>query len=509
MSAQPPAQPQGTEIPDHLEDHGHAHAADHVLHAEDAGYHKGLKARQIQMIAIGGAIGTGLFLGAGGRLAAAGPSLVLSYAICGAFVFLILRALGELVLHRPSSGSFVSYAREFFGEKAAYVSGWFYWINWAMTTIVDITAAALYMNFFGRYVPWIGAVPQWAWALIALVLVLALNLVSVKVFGEMEFWFALIKVAALLAFLALGIYFVLFGTPTGAPTGFSLITDNGGIFPMGIAPMILLMQGVVFAYASVELVGTAAGETENPAKIMPKAINSVVFRIAVFYVGSVILLSLLLPFTAYEKGVSPFVTFFGSIGVQGVDVIMNLVVLTAALSSLNAGLYSTGRILRSMAAAGSAPAFALRMNKAGVPYGGIAITAAVSLLGVPLNYLVPADAFEIVLNVASVGIITTWATIVVCQIQLQRWAKRGWTERPAFRMPGAPYTGYATLVFLAAVLVMVLVDSPWTLAATAVACVLMVLGWYASRDRIREIARAREGFTGAAPLVANRPTRSH
>ncbi|WP_413247984.1 amino acid permease [Sinomonas flava] len=495
----------GLEIPDHLEDHGHAHAADHVLHAEDAGYHKGLKARQIQMIAIGGAIGTGLFLGAGGRLAAAGPSLVLAYAICGAFVFLILRALGELVLHRPSSGSFVSYAREFFGEKAAYVSGWFYWINWAMTTIVDTTAAALYMHFFGRYVPWIAAVPQWLWALIALVLVLTLNLVSVKVFGEMEFWFALIKVAALVSFLALGIYFVLFGTPTGAPTGFSLISDHGGIFPMGIAPMILLMQGVVFAYASVELVGTAAGETENPEKIMPKAINSVVFRIAVFYVGSVVLLSLLLPYTSFEKGVSPFVTFFGSIGVQGVDVIMNLVVLTAALSSLNAGLYSTGRILRSMAAAGSAPKFALRMNKAGVPYGGIAITAAVSLLGVPLNYLVPADAFEIVLNVASVGILSTWATIVLCQIQLARWAQKGWTQRPAFRMPGAPWTGYVTLVFLAAVLVMVLIDSPWTLLATAIACVLMVIGWYALRQRIHEIAEAREGYTGAAPVVANRP----
>ncbi|MFJ5695606.1 amino acid permease, partial [Arthrobacter sp. NPDC093125] len=171
-----------------------AHASEAALHAEDKGYHKSLKPRQIQMIAIGGAIGTGLFLGAGGRLNAAGPSLVIAYAVCGFFAFLILRALGELVLHRPSSGSFVSYAREFYGEKAAFVSGWFYWINWATTTIVDITAAALYMNFFGNYVPWMAAVPQWAWALIALVVVLCLNLVSVKVFGEMEFWFALIKV---------------------------------------------------------------------------------------------------------------------------------------------------------------------------------------------------------------------------------------------------------------------------------------------------------------------------
>src|SRR6478609_4384394 len=341
-------------------DGGHAHASDATIHTEDSGYHKSLKPRQIQMIAIGGAIGTGLFLGAGGRLNAAGPSLVIAYAVCGFFAFLILRALGELVLHRPSSGSFVSYAREFFGEKAAFVSGWFYWINWATTTIVDITAAALYMHFFGNYIPWMADVPQWAWALTALIVVLALNLVSVKVFGEMEFWFTLIKVAALVAFLLIGTYFVIFGTPVdGQQVGISLLSDNGGIFPNGLLPMIILMQGVLFAYASVE--------TENPEKIMPKAINSVVFRIAVFYVGSVILLALLLPFTSYQKGVSPFVTFFGSIGIQGVDVIMNLVVLTAALSSLNAGLYSTGRILRSMSVNGSAPKFASRMNKAGVP----------------------------------------------------------------------------------------------------------------------------------------------
>jgi L-asparagine permease len=269
--------------------------------------------------------------------------------------------------------------------------------------------------------------------------------------------------------------------------------------------MIILMQGVLFAYASIELVGTAAGETENPEKIMPKAINSVVFRIAVFYVGSVILLALLLPYTSYEKGVSPFVTFFGSIGIQGVDVIMNLVVLTAALSSLNAGLYSTGRILRSMSVNGSAPRFASRMNKAGVPYGGIAITAVVSLLGVPLNYLVPAQAFEIVLNVASVGIVMTWATIVLCQIQLKRWADKGWVERPSFRMFGAPYTGYLSLLFLVGVLVMVFIESPLTMLVTAIASVLMVVGWYACRHRIREIAEAREGFTGTAPVIANPP----
>src|SRR6476646_73794 len=268
---------------------------------EEQGYHKGLKPRQIQMIAIGGAIGTGLFLGAGGRLNAAGPSLVIAYAVCGFFAFLILRALGELVLHRPSSGSFVSYAREFYGEKGAFISGWFYWINWATTTVVDITAAALYMNFFGKSIPWMGAVPQWAWALIALIVVLCLILASVKVVGELEFWFALIKVAALVAFLLVGAYFVMFGTPVdGQEVGFSLISDNGGIFPNGLLPMIVLMQGVLFAYASIELIGTAAGETENPERIMPRAINTVIVRIAVFYVGSLVLLSLLLPYSSYK-----------------------------------------------------------------------------------------------------------------------------------------------------------------------------------------------------------------
>ena len=483
------------------------HVPSASLTAEDAGLHKGLKPRQIQMIAIGGAIGTGLFMGAGGRLAGAGPALMFSYAICGFFAFLILRALGELVIHRPSSGSFVSYAREFYGEKAAFVSGWLYWMNWAMTAIVDITAVALYMHFFAKYVPWIGGVPQWVWAFGALLLVLGLNLVSVKVFGELEFWFALIKVVALVSFLLIGTYFVIFGTPVaGQEVGFNLIMDNGGFFPNGLLPVVVVMQGVVFAYASIELIGTAAGETKNPEKIMPKAINTVIIRIAVFYVGSLVLLSLLLPYTAYKAGESPFVTFFGSIGVEGVDSIMNLVVLTAALSSLNAGLYSTGRILRSMSLAGSAPKFAAKLNKSGVPFGGILLTAAVAGLGVILNALVPSQAFEIVLNMAALGIIASWAMIVLCQLALYKLAKKGQAIRPAFRMVGAPYTGYLTLAFLLAVLVLMAFDSPvgtWTIASIVVIIPALMIGWYLSRGRINEIAASRDGNTGAHPLTAH------
>jgi L-asparagine permease len=475
--------------------------------AENAGYHKSLSKRQIQMIGIGGAIGTGLFLGAGGRLHAAGPGLVLVYAVCGFFAFLIMRALGELILHRPSSGSFVSYAREFFGEKAAFAVGWLYWLNWAVIAVVDTTAVALYMNFFKKYIAVMGQVPQWLWALLALILVVGMNLISVKVFGEMEFWFALIKVVALVAFLLIGTYFVIFGTPLeGHDPGFSLISDNGGWFPNGILPLLIVTQGVVFAYGSIELVGTAAGETKNPEKVMPRTINAVIFRIAIFYVGSVLLLSLLLPYTAYQGGESPFVTFFGSIGVDGVDAIMNLVVLTAALSSLNAGMYSTGRIVHSLAAAGSAPRWTGKMTRSGVPFGGILLTGVVALLGVGLNAIVPEQAFEIVLNVCSLCLIAAWMAIVACQLRLWQWARQGKLQRPSFRMFGAPYTGLLTALFLVGILVLIALDYPVGTATCGLFLLvipMLVGGWFLVRKRVMALAAERSEDSVTPALSAS------
>lgn len=235
--------------------------------AGDAGYSKSLKARHVNMIAIGGAIGTGLFLGAGGRLADAGPSLFVAYAVCGVFAFLVVRALGELVLYRPSSGAFVSYAREFLGEKGAYTAGWMYFLNWATTGIADITAVATYTHYWSMF----SHVPQWVIALVALAVVLTVNLISVRIFGELEFWFAIVKVGALLAFMGIGVFLLATRHPIdGAVPGPSLITDNGGVFPNGLLPMLLIIQGVVFAYASVELVGVTAGETEHPRRSCPR-----------------------------------------------------------------------------------------------------------------------------------------------------------------------------------------------------------------------------------------------
>lgn len=459
-----------------------------ALDREDAGYHKALKNRQIQMIALGGAIGTGLFLGAGGRLASAGPGLFIVFGICGVFVFLILRALGELVLYRPSSGSFVSYAREFFGEKVAFAAGWMYFLNWAMTGIVDTTAIAQYCRYWKVF----QVVPQWTLALVALIVVVSMNLISVKLFGELEFWAALVKVLALVTFLIVGTVFLAGRFKIeGHDTGISLWSSHGGLLPTGPLSLLLVTSGVVFAYAAIELVGIAAGETAEPEKVMPRAINSVVFRIAVFYIGSTVLLALLLPYTDYKDGESPFVTFFNKLGISWGDDVMNLVVLTAALSSLNAGLYSTGRILRSMAINGSGPKFTAPMSKNGVPFGGILLTAGIGLFGIGLNAVTPKHAFEIVLHIAATGVIVAWATIVACQLRFHHLARAGEAERPKFRMPLSPYTGWITLIFLAGVLVLMMFDKVygrWMLAAMAFGIPALIGGWFVVRGRVRDAA---------------------
>ncbi|MFJ3639215.1 amino acid permease [Streptomyces sp. NPDC090108] len=456
--------------------------------AGDAGYSKDLKARHVNMIAIGGAIGTGLLLGAGGRLHNAGPALALAYLVCGVFAFFVVRALGELVLYRPSSGSFVSYAREFLGEKGAYVAGWMYFLNWSTTGIADITAIALYTHYWSMFT----TIPQWVLALIALAVVLAVNLISVKIFGEMEFWFAIVKVATIVGFMLIGIWLLATQHKVGGHTpGLSVISGHGGFFPHGAMPVVLVMQGVIFAYAALELVGVAAGETAEPHKVVPRAVNSIMWRVGIFYVGSVVLLALLLPGSVYSGDQSPFVTVLSKIGVPAAGDVMNLVVLTAAMSSLNSGLYSTGRILRSMAMAGSAPKFTARMNSRQVPYGGILLTCGVCVLGVGLNYLVPSQAFEIVLNVASLGIISTWVIIMLCHMIFVRRARSGLVTRPNFRLKGSPVTEIATIAFLLVCLGMMWNDPDVgrkTLLLIPVIAVLLVAGWFGVRRRVASTA---------------------
>ena len=456
-----------------------------AIHADkaDSGYAKDLKPRHIQMIAIGGSIGTGLFLGAGGRLAQGGAGLTIAYAVCGIFAFLMVRALGELAIRRPSSGAFVSYAREFLGEKGAYITGWLFFLDWSTTVMADITAVALYFHYWKVFQP----VPQWLLTLCALAAVFALNMLSVKAFGEAEFWFAAIKVFTILAFMVIAIWAIVTGAPVGDyHAGLHNITDYGGFFPEGIAPVLALTLGVVFAFGGTEMVGVAAGEAKEARQVLPKAINSMILRIFGFYVGSVILMALVLPYTAYSSSQSPFVTFFAGLGIPHAGDVIQVVVLTAALSSLNAGLYATGRTLRSMAMAGSGPRFAARMNRNHIPYGGIIITSALGLLGVVLNAVLPSDAFDIIMNLAGIGIAGTWSSILVTHLAFMRRVKAGKETRPDYHMPGAPFTDYLALAFFTLVVVSNLTSTSgrWTLALFAVVVILMIIGWFAVRGRI-------------------------
>lgn len=460
-----------------------SHKPSSVQDQGDSGYAKELKPRHIQMIAIGGSIGTGLFLGAGGRLSQGGAGLMFAYAICGVFAFLMVRALGELAIRRPSSGAFVSYAREFLGEKGAYITGWMFFLDWSVTVMADITAVALYMHYWAAF----SSVPQWVIALIALALVFVLNLMSVKMFGEAEFWFALIKVATIIGFMVIAIWAIVTNAHVGDTTaGFHNITEHGGFLPEGIAPVFALTLGVVFAFGGTEMVGVAAGEAKNAEQILPKAINSMIVRIFVFYVGSVILMALVLPYTAYSGDESPFVTFFSGLGIPHAGDVIQVVVLTAAMSSLNAGLYATGRTLRSMAIAGSGPRYAAKMNDRRVPAGGIIITAALGLVGVLLNAFLPGEAFDIVMNLAAIGIAGTWAAILITHMAFLKKVKAGEETRPAYRMPGAPFTNWLSLAFFGIVVLSNLTSASgrWTLALFALVVIALIAGWYYVRGRI-------------------------
>lgn len=430
--------------------------------AEQEGYKQTLGRRHVQMIAIGGAIGTGLFLGSASRLNSTGPALLFSYAFVGVIAFFLMRALGELVLYRQSSGAFVSYAREFFGEAAAYAAGWLYWIFWALTGVAELSAVAVYVRKWWE-------LPNWISVIIALAVVLVINLLSARAFGEFEFWASVLKVAAIVVFLVVGLVIVVGQITVGEgeqahKAGISNLWSNpGGFWPHSdtfgwIAP-IVVMSGVVFAYAAIEMVGIAAGEMQNPQREVPKAVNSVILRIAVFYCGSIFLLVCILPTSQYgtrnAEGdlESPFVTVFERMGISWMATLINGVLIVAAMSSLNAGLYTTGRMLRSLAASREAPNMFMKMSKSGVPATGIIVTSIFYVLGAVLNALVPGHAFDIALEASAIAVVGVWSLIFLCHIRYRKLSDADIVTKSPFRAPLAPFMSYVGLVFLFLVLV--------------------------------------------------------
>ncbi|GAA5173122.1 amino acid permease [Pseudonocardia eucalypti] len=414
---------------------------------------QGLTQRHVMMIAIGGAIGVGLFLGAGKAIQQAGPALIAVYAITGVFIFIIMRALGELLLYKPVSGSFAEYAREFFGPLYGFITGWGYWVTWTVIGMAELTAAGIYIHY------WFPSIPQYLSALVFLVLLVLLNLAAVGAFGEAEFWFASIKVLTILALVIGGTVVMVFGVGKAGQEGTIVnLWDHGGVAPNGLFAVLLTFQIVVFAYQGVELVGMTAAETKNPGKVLPRAVNSIPARIGVFYVGSLLVLLSLFPWTEFSKDTSPFVQAFAQIGVPAAGALMNFVVLTAALSSCSSGLYSNGRLLHRLSKDGLAPSKAGKISGTGVPAVGVLASGAVMLIGVGVNYVVPEKAFSYITSVATLGAIWSWGIIVACHLVYRRRVASGQAKPSPFRLPMATAACWAVLGFLAFVTVLLAFD---------------------------------------------------
>ncbi|KQR96163.1 proline-specific permease [Williamsia sp. Leaf354] len=416
----------------------------------DDGYQRGLSARTVQMIALGGAIGTGLFYGAGGAIEDAGPALILAYLVAGLAIFVVMRALGELLIYRPVAGSISEYAHEFLGRYLGFTNGWTYWAVWTTTCMAEITVAGKYVNY------WFPSIPVWVTALVVLIALFAANLISVKVFGEAEFWFSMIKVAAIIAMIGIGTLVLLPIAGIGPETGPSLtnLYNDGGFFATGFGSALLSLQIVVFAYVGVELVGVTAGEAANPKVTLRKAINTLPFRIGLFYVGALVVILSVRGWREFSDGNSPFVEVFGYIGIPGAAGIVNFILLTAALSSCNSGIYSTGRMLRSLSQRGEAPGKLSVMSSRQVPIGGIVLSAGVMVIGVIVNIISPDRAFAYITSVSTVGIIFVWSSILISHMVYRSRVAAGTVEASDYRLPWAPVSTVIALAFFAMVVVL-------------------------------------------------------
>ena len=395
------------------------------------------------MIALGTAVGTGLFYGSTSTIALAGPAVSLSYLIGGIIIFLIVRMLGEMSVEEPVSGSFSYYAGKYWGKFPGFLAGWNYWFLYIIVSMAELTAVGIYLQY------WFPDLPQWVGALICLIIITAINLITVSAYGEIEFWMALIKISAIIFMIILGTYLIL----TDArpfPDNFSNLWVHGGFFPHGIWGMMISIVPVLFSFGGIELIGITAGETENPEKTIPRAINQVIYRILIFYVGTMLVLMTLWPWDEVGTQASPFVQIFENVGVQTAANILNFVVLTAAVSVYNSAIYSNSRMLFSLAENSEAPKFLTKLSTNRVPVNGILISSGITLLAVILNYIFPGQIFMYLLSIVTGAVVISWAMIVLTHLKFRARC----THTPKFKALFFPFANYLCLIFLAGVLIL-------------------------------------------------------
>ena len=411
---------------------------------EHSNMKRGLKNRHLQMIALGGAIGTGLFYGSASTIALAGPGVILSYLLGGIVIFFIMRMLGEMAVDEPVSGSFSHYATKYWGRFAGFVSGWNYWFNYVLVSMAELTAVGIYVHY------WLPDVPQWLSALVCLVVITAVNLINVRAYGEFEFWMALIKITAIVLMIVLGLY-LLGVAPQPFPENCSNLWANGGFLPNGWWGLGLATAVVMFSFGGIELIGITAGEAEDPDRTIPRAINQVIWRILIFYVGTIIVLMALWPWNQVGMEASPFVQIFDNVGIPAAAHILNFVVLTAAISVYNSAIYSNSRMLYGLAQKGEAPRIFTALSVRGVPIIGILVSSGCTLVVVALNYFLEGHVFMYLMTIATCAAVISWVVICITHLKFRQRcaAEHKETKFQALLYPAA---NYLCLAFLAGVI---------------------------------------------------------
>ncbi|MGX6445770.1 amino acid permease [Neobacillus sp. K501] len=436
---------------------------------------RGLESRHIQMIALGGTIGVGLFMGSASTIQWTGPSVLLAYITAGIFIFFIMRAMGEMLYLEPNTGSFATFGYKYIHPLAGYLTAWSNWFQWVVVGMAEIIAVGAYMQY------WFPDLPAWIPGFIAMLILGAANLISVKSFGEFEFWFSLIKVITIILMIIAGFGLIFFGIGNGGEAiGFSNLWENGGFFTGGWTGFFFALSLVIGAYQGVELIGITAGEAKDPKKTLTSATQSIIWRILIFYVGAILVIVTVYPWDQLQSVGSPFVATFSKVGITAAAGIINFVVITAAMSGCNSGIYSAGRMLYTLGVNGQAPKFFTKISSNGVPIVGTIGVLIGLAVGVVLSYLAPENLFVYVYSASVLPGMVPWFVILISQIQFRK-AKGAEMDKHPFKMPFAPVTNYVTIAFLLMVLVGMWMndDTRISLIAGIVFLGIVVLSYFA------------------------------
>ena len=447
------------------------------MHASSSSGHleRKLQNRHIQLIALGGTIGTGLFLGSAGIIELAGPGVLLGYAIGGSIIFLVMRFLGEMLVEEPTAGSFSYFANRYLSRFAGFLSGWNCVALYVLVGMLELTAVGKFVQF------WWPDIPVWVTAAVCFVLINSVNFIDVKAYGEFEFWFALIKIVAVIAMIVTGIY--LLSTTSDPTQTVSNLWSHGGFLPNGLSGVVMAFAVIMFAFGGVEMLGFAAAETDQPRKVLPRAINQLIVRVLLFYVGSMAVLLSLTPWnelvTQLRAGggtysASPFVLVFAGIGENLAANLLNFVILTATLSVYNSMVYSNSRLLYGMALEGNAPKSLMQVNRRGVPVRAIVYPGILTALCIVLNYVAPAGVIELLMSLIVAALVITWTIIIVTHLKYRR-AQDAKGAKPGFLAPLYPFTNYLCLAAMLMVVIVMALTPEIRMSALAIPAWILVV----------------------------------